>query len=101
MFEKEIPVMRKTIYQINIKFGDNHRIVNCIEELSELQHGLCKLLRWNLKPNLAIMNPETLHNIIIEMADVYLTIEEVKYIMGVKDEEIINLIKEKINRGAF
>jgi hypothetical protein len=92
MFEKEFPNLSYIILKIYIKFGYNHRMVNSIEELSELQKELCKILRNN--------NINNLDNVIEEMADVYLSMEEVKKANGISDEKILKIMKEKVLRGV-
>lgn len=111
MFEKEFPQLRKIALKIFNKYGYEHRIINCIEELSELQKAFTKLLRWNITVNFDEITFDEIipfdiqiknlrNKIIEEMADVYLTMEETKYCIGIQDEEIFKIMEEKINRGV-
>ena len=109
MFEKEFPEFRKVRKEILNKFGVNHRLINCIEELSELQKTLTKSLRCmiildkkidsSFKFTVNDLNALRL-NIINEMADVYITIEESKDIFNITDEEIYKIMTNKLNRGV-
>ena len=98
MFEKEFPNFRKIAYSIMSKYTENHRIINCIEECSELQKALTKLLRYDLIEHTFTLDLRK--KVIEEIADVYITIEEVKYILNIRDEQIYEIMEEKINRGV-
>lgn len=106
MFERQIPDLINIIRKIQNNFGIYHRIVNCIEELSELQKCLTKNLRLMIllqdgKCNYTIDQCNELRkNTVKEIADVYLTIEEIKYIYNISDNEIIEEMKIKISRGV-
>lgn len=69
------------------KYGDKQLIV-AIEELSELQKELCKALRG--KPNK--------ENIIEEFADVLIMLDQVKIYFKIEDDEIRDIIDQKIKR---
>jgi hypothetical protein len=101
---------RKHALNILNTFGQYHRIINCIEELSELQKALTKSLRAMIILDNKVTSKEfkftvndlnkLRENIINEMADVYLTIEETKLIFNINDEEIYKIMLEKFNRGV-
>ena len=69
------------------KYKDKQLIV-AIEELSELQKELCKTLRGNI-------NKE---NIIEELADVLIMLDQVKIYFKIEDDEIRDIIDQKIER---
>jgi TRAP-type mannitol/chloroaromatic compound transport system substrate-binding protein len=108
MFEREFPYLRKLCLKLETKFSRTHRLVNCIEELSELQKQLCKILRWDMLPADSFSYSIDIFydfnilrvKVIEEMADTYLTIEESKYILHISDEEIYKEMQKKINRGV-
>lgn len=69
------------------KYKDKQLIV-AIEELSELQKELCKALRG--KPNK--------EDIIEELADVLIMLDQVKIYFKIEDDEIRDIIDQKIER---
>lgn len=69
------------------KYGDKQLIV-AVEELSELQKELCKALRGK-------HNKE---NIIEEFADVLIMLDQVKIYFKIEDDEIRDIIEQKIQR---
>ena len=97
MFECEFPELINIMRDIHEKYGQTHRIINTIEELAELQFALCKFLRKSENP---FSYPE-MDNIIEEIADCYLTIEETKRILHIKDREVLKIMNQKIKRGVF
>lgn len=74
--------------QLINKFGAEHQIVIAIEELSELQKELCKILRGEAD-GVALME---------EIADVEIVLEQVKLIL--KNRKDVNfLIDKKLQRA--
>lgn len=74
--------------QLINKFGAEHQIVIAIEELSELQKELCKILREEAD-GVALME---------EIADVEIVLEQVKLIL--KNHKDVNfLIDKKLQRA--
>ena len=69
------------------KYKDKQLIV-AIEELSELQKELCKALRG--KPNK--------ENIIEELANVLIMLDQLKIYFKIEDDEIRDIIDQKIKR---
>lgn len=69
------------------KYKDKQLIV-AIEELSELQKELCKALRG--KPNK--------EDIIEELADVLIMLDQLKIYFKIEDDEIRDIIDQKIER---
>lgn len=105
MFEKEFPEFKKAMREILETFPSNHRMINCIEELSELQKELTKILRYTIHPLKEYRyDPDYLKNArnrtVKEIADVYITIEETKNILSITDDEIIEAMRYKLNRGV-
>ena len=67
---------RESIYkQAFIKFGENSQIACAIEEMSELNVELCKLLNGKQEFN----NPDHLAKLIDELADVSIMLEQIQY----------------------
>ena len=67
-------------------FGEKHQEDVAIEEMSELTKALIKHRRYN--------TPETLENILEELADVFIMFCQLIYIHGFDS----NIVEEKINR---
>ena len=70
-----------------------------IEELSELIQSLSKLSRYRehddtLRTTRSIM----FNNLLEELADVYLMLEQIKYIYFIEDKDIEEMITKKIER---
>lgn len=81
MNNKELYTQLKTLY------GDK-QIIIAIEELSELQKELCKALRNNANYD----------NIVEEIADVEIMLEQMKIYFEIKEYEIEEMKKLKIER---
>ena len=80
--------IRQIGQQLINKFGAEHQIVIAIEELSELQKELCKILREEAD-GVALME---------EIADVEIVLEQVKLIL--KNRKDVNfLIDKKLQRA--
>ena len=79
---------RQQIYtRLLLEYGDA-QVVVAIEELSELQKELCKVLRHKHNRN----------NLIEEMADVEIMLEQMKMYFFIYEEEIEAIKKQKIER---
>jgi protein tyrosine phosphatase len=84
---EEKRIEREEVYEkLFDKYGDMQVIV-AIEELSELQKELCKLLR----------NKGKKENIIEEVADVTIMLEQIKFFFNI-DDEVEKIVDEKIER---
>lgn len=87
---------RKAIYDRAIKaWGQDAQENMAIEEMSELIKELCKLkrVRGTGQP---LMNPiaqSTINNIIEEIADVEITVEQLKHFFGADKVEEVKLKK--------
>lgn len=95
MFEKYFINYHRILKQ----FKASHRLVNCIEELAELQKAITKILRFYFIHNYFVDDLRL--PIIEEIADVYITIEETKIILKITDIEIEEIIKRKMDRGVI
>lgn len=71
------------------KYGETNQLIVCIEELSELQKELCKMLRVDAK-----MNNDALAE---EMADVEIALATIKTLMG-NESRVERWIKRKLQR---
>lgn len=80
-------------------YGEDAEIDLCIEEMSELTKALCKYKRLT-KNGMAIdiNKKEVLENIKEEIADVYLTINQMD-ILFVDGDELRDIIAQKIERN--
>lgn len=68
--------------------GEHESLIICMEELAELQQAISKNLRGQ---------GESI-DILEELADVLISIEYIKEIVNISDEELISAINVKINR---
>lgn len=75
------------------RLGERNQIVKCVEELSELQQVLCKLLS-------ADDGGVNKDKAIEEIADVEIVLNQVKIILEISEEEITNMKNYKIMRTA-
>lgn len=74
------------------KLGERNQITKCVEELSELQQVLCKLLSADGGVNK--------DKAIEEIADVEIMLNQIKIILEISEEEITNMKNYKIMRTA-
>lgn len=76
------------------KMGLSNRITLCVEEMSELTKALCKWKRYNSNdPTLRDNIYNIGSNIVEELADVELLLEQIKYLLGAKNQ--VEQIKEE------
>lgn len=86
------------IDQVKYHFGEKNQLIKAIEEMSELQKELCKVV---LTPNLTIKATD---EIIDELADVEIMCAQLRHIFGISEqvdqrkEFKINRLKERINQ---
>lgn len=81
----------KRIKKIAISKGYDTQSIKLIEEMAELQQAICKHRESEDKA-------KTLTEIKGEMADVYIMLEQVKYILNISDEELEKIKEYKITR---
>lgn len=74
------------------RLGERNQVTKCVEELSELQQVLCKLLSDDGGVNK--------DKVIEEIADVEIMLNQVKIILEISEEEITNMKNYKIMRTA-
>ena len=74
------------------RLGERNQITKCVEELSELQQVLCKLLSADCGVNK--------DKVIEEIADVEIMLNQIKIILEISEEEITNMKNYKIMRTA-
>lgn len=79
---------QKSVYVKLIEKYKDKQLIVAIEELSELQKELCKALRG--KPNK--------EDIIEELADVLIMLDQLKIYFKIEDDEIRDIIDQKIER---
>lgn len=79
------------IKKIALHYGYDVESIKLIEEMAELQQAICKHRESKDKA-------KTLIDIKSEMADVYIVLEQMKYLLNIKDEELEELKDFKINR---
>lgn len=86
------------IDQVTYHFGEKNQLIKAIEEMSELQKELCKVV---LTPNLTIKSTD---EIIDELADVEIMCTQLRYIFGISDQVDerkvfkIERLKKRINQ---
>ena len=76
-------------HQLFEKYGAK-QIVVAIEELSELQKELCKVLRYK--------NVNNIEHIKEEIADVSIMLDQLVYYFKIDKEELLKIQTEKLNR---
>lgn len=75
------------------RLGERNQITKCVEELSELQQVLCKLLS-------ADDGGVTLDKVVEEIADVEIMLNQVKIILEISESDIESMKNYKIMRTA-
>lgn len=79
------------IKKIALHYGYDRQSIKLIEETSELQQAICKHRESKDKA-------KTLIDIKGEIADVYVLLDQMKYLLNIKDEELEEIKDSKINR---
>ena len=92
----------KNITSIINHFGRNNQLNKAKEELKELKEAIEELQIYEQCP---VKREEIFkkkkYNILQEMADVYVMLEQLQFIMDISDDDINNMIENKINRTLF
>lgn len=83
-YKDPIPVLKKAI----CKYGKQAQLDVAVEEMAELTKEIIKSKR----------GASNYHQIVEELADVYIMMTQVKLIYGIYDEELINAMDLKIAR---
>ena len=93
------------LHKIAIEQGSEFTSRQCIEEMSELMQALNKLWRhqrtWDevfTDSDVEEIENTLLTNVTEEIADVLITIENIKYLLSIPDSKINDMIKYKIDR---
>ena len=95
----DMDVLKKAIS----RYGEDHQVVKATEELSELQKELCRWVEGVLSGafvNNVEMRERSLGLITAEMADVYVTMEQLKMIFHNK-AAVESIIASKIARLKY
>ena len=69
-------------------FGEKYQKALLFEKMSELQKEICKDIR----------NKRNIEHIAEELADVYIMLQQMQLIYGITDEQIEQVVQEKIER---
>lgn len=88
-------IIRETV---NI-YGDK-QYMTAVEEMAELMQAISKYLRTENSgcSDAARIQKEAVNNITAEMADVYIMLEELQLMLGIKNADIQAVINKKLNR---
>lgn len=88
-------IIRETV---NI-YGDK-QYMTAVEEMAELMQAISKFLRIDYSgcSDVARIQKEPIDNITAEMADVYIILEELQVMLGIKNGDIHAVIDKKLNR---
>lgn len=80
------------------KLGLDNRMMQCIEEMSELTKALCKWKRYySNDPTLRQNIYQIRENVIEEIADTEYCLEQLKYLLGAKGK-VEQIKEEKLKR---
>lgn len=80
----------KTMYKQLFEKYDTKQIIVAIEELSELQKELCKMLRKD--------NTDNIEHIKEEIADVSIMLDQLTYYFKIDENELLKIKTEKLER---
>lgn len=95
-----------SIQKIADTYGYNAQSRQCIEEMAELTQAINKFWRKELQCGklttleVPIGSPSE-QNIKEEIADVLICIEQLKYLLSIKEKDIQKIIEKKINRQTM
>lgn len=90
----------RELLENNIKIVNHYETLEqlpvWIEEMSELTKVLCK---WNRKSKtLKEIDTELLEQIKEEITDVTICLDQLRYVIGFDEEEMLNIYKSKVER---
>lgn len=80
------------------RYGIEMQSLVAVEELSELQKAIIKLIRYPEKSTKPLEYKGLRFNLVEEMADVLIIMDQMKYYYGVSDDEINDIIQAKQER---
>ena len=92
---RQAKIIRETV---NLH-GDKQYMVT-VEEMAELMQAISKYLRIDNSgcDDVSQIEKEAINNIAAEMADVYIILEELQVMLGIKNGDIHAVINRKLNR---
>ena len=85
----------KVLQKARDTYGDKNQIVVSIEECNELSAILAKFVRYHNEDTAVF---ELKDKVIDEVADVYVVLEHVKAIFGIRENELAARLDKKIDR---
>ena len=92
----------KNIASIINHFGKDNQFNKAKEELKELKEAIDELQVYEQCP---VKSEEYFkkkkYNVLQEMADVYVMLEQLQIMMNISDDDINNMIKNKVDRTLF
>ena len=90
---------KQSIIKIAETYGFDAQSRQLIEEMAELTVAINKLHRlgknWTNQDSIWC---ERMRNISEEIADVYIMLEQIKYLLQISDSDIEQIIQQKLNR---
>lgn len=91
--------MNREINKVYIgQYGIEMQSLVAVEELSELQKAITKLIRYPEKSTKPLEYKGLRSNLAEEMADVLIVMDQMKYYYGISDDEINDIIQAKQER---
>lgn len=92
---RQAKIIRETV---NLYGGKQYMIA--VEEMAELMQAISKYLRITYSgcDDMSQIQKEAINNITAEMADVYIILEELQVMLGIKNGDIHAVIDKKLNR---
>lgn len=80
------------------QYGIEMQSLVAVEELSELQKAITKLIRYPEGSTKTLEYKGLRSNLVEEMADVLIVMDQMKYYYGISDDEINDVIQSKQER---
>ena len=89
---------KQSIIKIAETYGFDAQSRQCIEEMAELTVALNKYHRITNDMNYVYEHTKCIDSIKEEIADVTIMLEQIKYLLQISNEEIDEIIEQKLNR---
>lgn len=93
---------KQSIIKIAETYGFDTQSRQCIEEMAELTVALNKYHRerdkWSSFLKECFNDNTSLENVKEEIADVYIMLEQMKYLLNISETDIENIINRKLER---
>ena len=97
--ERKVKTMNRETNKVYIgQYGIEMQSLVAVEELSELQKAITKLIRYPEKSTKPLEYKGLRSNLAEEMADVLIVMDQMNYYYGVSDDEINDIIQAKQER---